>query len=227
MPFAAGGTVNPRSSGPPRGCSTAQLQRLSDVRIPVDSGDFRLMDARVVRSIRDCREQHRFVRGLVAWTGFRSAPIQYDRPARFGNDTLRIVQAVHSLTGRLFRILDFAAAPRLGGRRVVLLGSLLSMAVYLSHALLAGTTIAADVPRRRFVLSGGNATALCGNSRRIHCQSFSPVPEPPALFNHRRNRIDRRPELPATTKSRLSQRVIAADFAASWAPLDLRHACSA
>jgi polyisoprenyl-phosphate glycosyltransferase len=58
------------------------LNRLSEVSIPLDSGDFRLMDARVMQSLRKCREPDRFVRGLVAWTGFRSVPIEYDRPAR-------------------------------------------------------------------------------------------------------------------------------------------------
>jgi dolichol-phosphate mannosyltransferase len=58
------------------------LNCLSEVHIPLDVGDFRLMDARVVQSLQACREHHRFVRGLVAWTGFRSAPIEYDRPPR-------------------------------------------------------------------------------------------------------------------------------------------------
>lgn len=63
------------------------LNCLSEVRIPLDVGDFRLMDARVVQSLRTCREQDRFVRGLVAWTGFRSAAIEYDRPARSSGAT--------------------------------------------------------------------------------------------------------------------------------------------
>jgi glycosyltransferase involved in cell wall biosynthesis len=63
------------------------LNCLSDVPIPLDVGDFRLMDCRVMQSIRNCREQGRFVRGLVAWTGFRSAAIHYDRPARSSGQT--------------------------------------------------------------------------------------------------------------------------------------------
>jgi glycosyltransferase involved in cell wall biosynthesis len=63
------------------------LNCLSDVPIPLDAGDFRLMDNRVVQSIRSCREKDRFVRGLVAWTGFRSAAIHYDRPARSSGET--------------------------------------------------------------------------------------------------------------------------------------------
>jgi dolichol-phosphate mannosyltransferase len=63
------------------------LNLLADVRIPVDTGDFRLMDARVVRALRQCRENHRFVRGLVAWMGFRSAAVEYDRAARAAGQT--------------------------------------------------------------------------------------------------------------------------------------------
>ena len=63
------------------------LNFLSEVSIPLDVGDFRLMDARVVQSLRKCREQDRFVRGLIAWTGFRSAPLEYDRPARASGQT--------------------------------------------------------------------------------------------------------------------------------------------
>jgi dolichol-phosphate mannosyltransferase len=58
------------------------LNFLSEVPIPLDVGDFRLMDRRVVESLRKCREQGRFVRGLIAWTGFRTAAVHYDRPAR-------------------------------------------------------------------------------------------------------------------------------------------------
>jgi glycosyltransferase involved in cell wall biosynthesis len=63
------------------------LNFLSEVSIPLDAGDFRLMDARVLQSLRKCREQDRFVRGLVAWTGFRSAAIEYDRPPRSSGKT--------------------------------------------------------------------------------------------------------------------------------------------
>jgi dolichol-phosphate mannosyltransferase len=58
------------------------LNVISDVPIPMDTGDFRLVDAKVIRALRECRERDRFVRGLVAWTGFRAAEVLYDRPAR-------------------------------------------------------------------------------------------------------------------------------------------------
>ncbi len=58
--------------------------RLSDVDIPPDAGDFRLMDRLAVEHFRRCREHSRFVRGLVAWTGFRQVAVLYDRDQRHG-----------------------------------------------------------------------------------------------------------------------------------------------
>ncbi len=63
------------------------LNRLSDVPIPMDTGDFRLIDAKVLAALRQCREQDRFVRGLVAWAGFKTSSVTYDRPARNAGET--------------------------------------------------------------------------------------------------------------------------------------------
>lgn len=63
------------------------INRLSDVPIPADTGDFRLMDRQVVRNFRRCRERNRFVRGLVSWTGFRQTAVEYERDARAGGET--------------------------------------------------------------------------------------------------------------------------------------------
>lgn len=63
------------------------LNWISDVKIPLDTGDFRLVDAKVLEAVRLCREQDRFVRGLVVWTGFNSIAVPYDRPARFAGET--------------------------------------------------------------------------------------------------------------------------------------------
>jgi dolichol-phosphate mannosyltransferase len=55
---------------------------LSEIKIPLDSGDFCLMDGRVVRAIRALPEKLRFPRGLRAWVGFSQTGIAYDRPER-------------------------------------------------------------------------------------------------------------------------------------------------
>ncbi|HVV48167.1 MAG TPA: glycosyltransferase family 2 protein [Polyangia bacterium] len=60
---------------------------LGGVSIPVDAGDFRLMSRPVVLTLRALREQHRFVRGLVWWVGFRQTAVSYERPARFAGET--------------------------------------------------------------------------------------------------------------------------------------------
>ena len=63
------------------------LRAVAEVDIPMDTGDFRLVDARVIDALRRMRETDRFVRGLVAWTGYKSAQVFYDRPARFSGET--------------------------------------------------------------------------------------------------------------------------------------------
>ncbi|MGL4650455.1 MAG: glycosyltransferase family 2 protein, partial [Caldilineaceae bacterium] len=63
------------------------LQSITDVDIPVDTGDFRLMDRRVVLTMRHLREKHRFMRGLSAWVGFKQIPIEYERAERFAGET--------------------------------------------------------------------------------------------------------------------------------------------
>ncbi len=60
---------------------------LGGVSIPADAGDFRLMSRPVVLTMRALREQHRFVRGMVAWVGFRQTAVRYERPARFAGET--------------------------------------------------------------------------------------------------------------------------------------------
>jgi glycosyltransferase involved in cell wall biosynthesis len=58
------------------------LARLSQIEIPLDTGDFRIMDRKVVDALRAMPEQHKFLRGQVAWVGFDHAAVEYDRDAR-------------------------------------------------------------------------------------------------------------------------------------------------
>jgi glycosyltransferase involved in cell wall biosynthesis len=57
------------------------------IEVPLDTGDFRLMSRRVVTVLRELREVHRFVRGMVSWLGFRQIAVLYDRPRRFAGVT--------------------------------------------------------------------------------------------------------------------------------------------
>ncbi len=63
------------------------IDRLSDVTIPHDVGDFRLMSARVVEAVRKFEENPRFMRGLVSWVGFKQEAVAYDRDARHAGET--------------------------------------------------------------------------------------------------------------------------------------------
>ena len=61
--------------------------RITDVKIPMDTGDFRLMDRKVVNVMNSMREHHRFLRGMSAWVGFKQIGVEYKRAARFSGST--------------------------------------------------------------------------------------------------------------------------------------------
>ena len=63
------------------------IARITSVEIPRDTGDFRLLDRRVVQTLVTMREHHRFMRGLSAWVGFRQEAVPYDRHERFAGTT--------------------------------------------------------------------------------------------------------------------------------------------
>ncbi len=63
------------------------IRRLTNVSIPVDTGDFRLMSRRVVDALKRSPERHRFLRGLVSWVGFKQTGVQYDRDERLSGET--------------------------------------------------------------------------------------------------------------------------------------------
>jgi len=63
------------------------INRLCDVTIPADAGDFRLVNIRVLKVLKQMRERHRFIRGMIPWFGFKSYPISYNRDERFAGVT--------------------------------------------------------------------------------------------------------------------------------------------
>lgn len=63
------------------------LNGLSDVEIPRDTGDFRLVDAKVVDVINSLPEHNKFLRGLFSWIGFKQIPIEYERKQRAAGKT--------------------------------------------------------------------------------------------------------------------------------------------
>lgn len=63
------------------------IYRITDVKIPLDSGDFRLLDRKVVDVLGQMRERHRFLRGMSTWVGFKQTGVAYKRVARFSGVT--------------------------------------------------------------------------------------------------------------------------------------------
>jgi len=63
------------------------IYRITDVKIPLDTGDFRLMDRKVVNVLKQMRERHRFPRGMSAWVGFKQVGVEYKRAARVAGET--------------------------------------------------------------------------------------------------------------------------------------------
>jgi polyisoprenyl-phosphate glycosyltransferase len=63
------------------------IYRITDVKIPVDTGDFRLMDRKVVDILKQMKERHRFPRGMSAWVGFKQIGVTYKRAARVAGVT--------------------------------------------------------------------------------------------------------------------------------------------
>ncbi len=63
------------------------IYRITDVKIPLDTGDFRLMDRKVVNVLNKMRERYRFLRGMSAWVGFKQIGVEYKRAARKAGET--------------------------------------------------------------------------------------------------------------------------------------------
>ena len=63
------------------------LFHLSDIKIPMDTGDFRLLNRNALNAVLKLREKHRYMKGLFAWVGFKQQEIQYEREARYKGKT--------------------------------------------------------------------------------------------------------------------------------------------
>jgi polyisoprenyl-phosphate glycosyltransferase len=117
------------------------LSRATEVDIPLDAGDFRLMSRRALDALLAMPEQARFIRGMVAWIGFRQVPFVYDRQQRFAGETKYPLKkmmrfALDALTG-------FSSAPlKLASHAGLWLsfGSVL-LVLYIAYAWVAGRSI--------------------------------------------------------------------------------------
>ncbi len=113
------------------------LERIAEVKVPYNTGDFRLLDARVVREVCRFRERHGFLRGITAAAGFPTALVPFDRDPRFkGRSQISVIGAVNiALDG----IVPFSRVPVrmifMAGLLVLAFGALGALAWVLSGAL--------------------------------------------------------------------------------------------
>jgi dolichol-phosphate mannosyltransferase len=63
------------------------IYRITDVNIPMDTGDFRLLDRKVVDVMKSMHERHRFLRGMSTWVGYKQTGVTYKRAARYSGET--------------------------------------------------------------------------------------------------------------------------------------------
>jgi len=117
------------------------LSRATEVDIPLDAGDFRLMSRRALEALLAMPEQARFIRGMVAWIGFKQVPFAYDRQERFAGETKYPLKkmmrfAFDALTG-------FSSAPlKLASHAGLALSGLsLLLILYIGYAFIAGRSI--------------------------------------------------------------------------------------
>ncbi len=106
------------------------MERLGPVRLPRNTGDFRLMSRPAIDAVRALREHHRFMKGLFAWVGFPSKAVLYDRDARFAGSSKWNYWSLWNLS--LEGITSFTVAP-------------LKVATYLGLALSLAAFVAALV----------------------------------------------------------------------------------
>ena len=117
------------------------LDRVTDTPIPLDTGDFRLMTRRALDAFLSLPEQARFIRGMVAWVGFRQVPFLYDRAERHAGDTKyplgKMVRfALDAVTG--FSTAPLRLASHVG---LALTGATLVLLLYVIVGFFMGNTV--------------------------------------------------------------------------------------
>jgi dolichol-phosphate mannosyltransferase len=85
------------------------MRTLASVDIPADTGDFRLLSRPAADALRSLRERQRFLRGLVAWLGFRQGRVLYDRPPRASGESKYSIRQMTRLA--LFGLFSFSNLP--------------------------------------------------------------------------------------------------------------------
>jgi glycosyltransferase involved in cell wall biosynthesis len=117
------------------------LSRLTDVQIPVDTGDFRLMSRRALDALLSLPEQARFIRGMVAWIGFRQVPFLYDRQERHAGHSKYPLSKM--LAFAFDAVTGFSTAPLRWASHfgLALVGVSFLLLLYIAYGWLAGNAI--------------------------------------------------------------------------------------
>lgn len=123
------------------------INALSDVEIPLDSGDFRLLDRKAVEAMKSMPERHRLLRGMCSWIGFRQCGVRYARAARFAGTTKYPMRKMLKLA--LDGIVSFSTFPLrvlafigIASAALASLGIIYALVVRLfTHSWVAGWTI--------------------------------------------------------------------------------------
>jgi len=114
------------------------FHQMARINVPMDAGDFRLIDRKVINALKEVRELHRFMRGLTCWVGFRQCAVEYDRAARHAGETKYPVWK--SLKLAVDGITSFSGKPLQWMMNFGLLVALISVlfAVYIVYLKLSG-----------------------------------------------------------------------------------------
>lgn len=120
------------------------LSKLSDVAIPKDTGDFRLVDKKVVDIINKMPEHNKFLRGLFSWTGFKQYALEYERHERFAGKTKYPLKKMLKLAAN--GIIGFSTKP------LKLLGGVGIFSIFISFLLLIYTILS-------YIFNFGNLAA--------------------------------------------------------------------
>lgn len=131
------------------------MRRLANLDLPRDTGDFRLMDRKVVDAFNQCQERNRFVRGLICWVGFRQTGVRFHREPRFSGRTkynyFKLTRlAVDSLVA-------FSIVPL---RLATLIGALVGMASFFAFLLVLKEKLSGGAPWHGYALLGSGVLFL-------------------------------------------------------------------
>lgn len=176
------------------------IYRITDVSIPLDTGDFRLMDRQVVDTMKRMRERHRFIRGMTSWVGFKQTGVYYVRQERFAGETnypLRkmLKFASDAITG--FSYLPLQLATYLGF--IVAALGILSILAVIAARLSGNHTFEGQATTLVMVLFLGGIQLIClGIIGEYLGRIYDEVKARPLYVVHEATGFEKTPDVPET-----------------------------